>query len=657
MLRFPVEGGFANIVQTVSELPDPCQSELKFVDVETTNFGKKRKAIYPYLGDRICGIAASFADSREAYYVPIRHTQEKGNLPLDVVLKWAKDLLSFGEVINHNIKFDLHFFAVDGVLFDRNTIVRDTLQYAKLIDSERLDQGLKTLAKDYLGYSAIGETSVKRYLESINSEDYARVPIDILGGYAACDVLFNKDLYWFLVGKKHEELNWVWDNETKLTATLWQMERHGVKFDKDKVRQKQHKMLKVLIENGEFIEKETGGVFTGSNQNLQEIMLHKLGLPVIVWNEPSKKTRIVSPNFGKKTMQKYLVLPEVAMSDKKFKVVQAVTKFLSASSLYSAFKSWEELSDEKGFLHASFNPNVRTGRPSARDPNLFGMNKFTKEAIIPDSPNHSFFLADASQIEFRWIVKTIKQPELIEEYQKKPRADFHTMAGEMTGGGRDFGKTCNFMIGFGAGERKTISEVASNAKVMKSVLEQVDQLVRDGVISESSKLATYQTLSHRRATDLFRKYHEKLYNLRHYSKLAEEYCKRNGFVRNEFGRRRHLFRNPITGEIRSVTKDGRTFTFAHKAFNTFNQGSAIDFIKAKLNLLSDFYNPTMREADLTLRVNVYDEAMFCGPSDVVSNPAMTSYVMDTLEEPPKGSPIAFPWDSGHSARSWADAKD
>ena len=70
------------ILEETSELPNFVGCDELFLDVETENntadkIDKKHAGMYPFLGDRIAGIAASTNDDPHIYYIPIRHS---GNL-------------------------------------------------------------------------------------------------------------------------------------------------------------------------------------------------------------------------------------------------------------------------------------------------------------------------------------------------------------------------------------------------------------------------------------------------------------------------------------------------------------------------------------------------------------------------------------------------
>lgn len=657
MITLAAELGRVHIPQSLEELPNLKPKKL-YLDIESTSFNDKEMGIYPYRGHRVCGYAITLDKEKDAWYIPIRHKHKHWNLPVDKVSHYVQNLLDISEEwTNHNVKFDAHFLIQDSVDF-KDTRLNCTLQQAKLVDSERLDYALKTLGKDWLAHDMEGELEVKSYLNSINSKDYGRVPADILGRYAADDVFVNRQLESFILNYKDSELDYIWEQESKLLGVLFDMERAGLQVDTTELKKDSILALREMIRTSSFISQKVGFEFTNSNKNLQEILLQEMELPVVAWGDPSEKTGKVNPSFDSDAMKKYLALPQVVLDKSKLDIITAITEYKTESQYNSLYlEGWPKVMSKDDRIHPIYNPNVRTGRVSASAPNITQLNSRAKRLIIPDA-GREFYSQDGSQIEFRFIAHFLNQPEMIEKYIENPDTDFHQWVADMGGCGRQQGKTLNFANGFGAGKKRIIKILMGDKDVIATTLDYVESLIEKGVINQSQKIATFEQICKDKAESLYSRYHDALYNLRDTSKLAESSCRRKGYVRNLYGRRRHLFRDIFGNERWYKRKDDdRVFNVCHKAFNTAVQGTASDYVKSRMVALSTRYNPRMAAYGVRLLVMVHDELMFDGPQGFASDPEITSYMDETLRDTaPLDMRVPVLWDGGFSKENWKNAK-
>ena len=104
------------IVRELEYLPRFEPNQKLIVDVETTSFDDDTMGFNPFQGSRVCGYAISDENGSNSWYIPIRHRDNKQNLPMENTLRWLKDTLGSGrDIVNHNIKFDAAFWEFDGV--------------------------------------------------------------------------------------------------------------------------------------------------------------------------------------------------------------------------------------------------------------------------------------------------------------------------------------------------------------------------------------------------------------------------------------------------------------------------------------------------------------------------------------------------------------
>lgn len=631
------------IVQSVGELPNLINSKRLYLDVETTSFDDKRKAVWPYLGDRICGIAVTADDIEGAWYIPVRHHQGKKNfgldnpwnLPLEPVVQWANATIRTAETWrNANVKFDAHFVAQDGISFDPCRLTCLTVR-AKTLDTDRFTHGLKVLARDWLKEDTSDETRVEAYLKSIKSKDYGRVPADILGEYACIDVLLSRKLDRYIEANAYDGVGRVWEIEERLTPVLFDMEREGILVDAERCKIEKLASLFKQIEYAEIVKNLTGIELVDSNNCFGEIILGILNLPVV------KRTDGLTgnPSFDKEAMATYQGHPRVVADERTGRVIEAMFAYRNEEHYASLFlDGFLETMDKNNRIHPMYNQIVRTGRMSCAGPNIQQQTSRSKELLLPD-PGESFGSWDASQIEFRMMVHYCGIEEAIEAYRRDPRTDYHKFVAEMVGTTRKPAKTINFMIGFGAGKAKTCQNIAYNKDIMREIKEKVSYEISEGITGEEMRAARYEVLAMQRGLSIYNSYHEKFPEIRITSEKARQLMVQRGYVRNVFGRRRQL-PAPV----------------AHKAFNSLNQGCANDVTKLGLADISPRYNERSRALGFRPAANVHDEILLRGPTENMMNPENQAYITARLETPPYPFKVPLIWDSGFSSVNWKEAK-
>ena len=632
MIKIPVECGVAHIIQNSSELPDISQYKEVYLDVETNSFNPKEGGLLPYNGHRIAGIAISGDDNPDAFYIPICHQHNQWNLRRESIIKWLQTLTAT-RWINHNIKFDAHFLAQEEFIFDGEMV--DTLTLAKCHDSDRQGHGLKELGRDWLGLQTQEQTRVDAFLKGARTKNFADVPGDILGEYACSDVLMNRFLFQFLIKNRPEELAGIWNTEIKLTSVLFDMERKGMRINKIQVKKEIIVSLKKLIDLSTKIQLITGREFVDSQAHLFDVLVNQFSFPILAYSEDTG-----APSFDGATLEMYSIHPEIICDETKKTLNQLIMEYREEAHFKGLFlDAYNELSDANGYLHPSYNQVVRTGRMSCRNPNSQQLNKRAKALILPD-PGKSFLSADASQIEFRIMVHYINDAEAIAAYTNDPTTDFHQWVANICRIQRKQAKNINFAIGYGAGKKKVTSMLRNDPSIMKEIGEQIDVLLREGKITESDRTRVYAELCENRANEIYHEYHQRLPGIRRMSNTAATKCRIRGWVFNAFGRRRHL-----------------PAKFAHRAFNSVVQGCAMDYIKDRMIDLSHRFNQRMRELDLFLLINVHDELVFHGPTEIVEDPTVQKWVLDQLQIQPIPFRVPFHWKMGHSKENWAKVEE
>ena len=142
------------IAQTIEQLHELLglfdTSKRIFMDCETTSFDDNVEAFKPYFGHRATLIILGQIGTG-VHVIPLRHRTEGtrciGHLDeaKKIIAEWA---LKVQLLANLNLKFDLHFCGVDGILFS-NAKMEETGVLARIVYNEHMSYSLANLCKFY----------------------------------------------------------------------------------------------------------------------------------------------------------------------------------------------------------------------------------------------------------------------------------------------------------------------------------------------------------------------------------------------------------------------------------------------------------------------------------------------------------------------------
>lgn len=594
MLKFS-NGG--RMVQRESELPDLEGAHHLYLDFETTSGDPKNTSLNPWFNCSILGACVTADDAPGAWYVPVRH-KYGGNLSLAVVLRWISRLVrTCRSWVNHNVKYDAHVLANEGVFFDCELVC--TLTLAKIIDSDRMNYGLSALSNDWLKNDVSSyERRIKTFLAGIKSKDYGDVAVDVMAEYGCTDVITNRSLYGYVRDARPDQCARVWDTEVKLTAALFDMERVGLRVDETELQIKELVIMHELLAIEQELHELTGEAMRPHvNDDCYRLLCGKYGLPVLSWTNDDDKKK--NPSFDKDALASYSRHPEVTASASLTRVLDLMQAYRKRNTLNSFFVKPYQTKAVNGKIHPIYNQAVRTGRMSCKQPNAQQLSKEAKMLVHPDA-GHAFASYDYSQIEFRWMMHYIKDRAAIAQYIKDPYTDFHEWVAEICGIDRDPAKNVNFAIGFGGGKARVLKMLASNLVLVREF---------------ADVKGDFDELCRRRANEVYSTYHDKLPGIKRCSRQAASAVKRRGHVFNAYGRRRHL-----------------PDRVAYQAFPSVVQSSAADLMKEKLVATAPRYCKLVRDRGISQVACVHDETLFHGPTDAMTDPETLVAIGEIMED-------------------------
>lgn len=626
------------LVETLRDLEEMVSilagKEVGFMDLETTSKNPKLTSLNPWHHCWIAGIAitAGLGDA-PAFYIPVCHEKtlfsNSVNLPLGAVLEAAQKIAASWKLwVNQNVKYDMHCLKNETGWIPDCT-VEDLATVAKIHDSDKFLYNLTVLASEYAG------VDIKPYEDSlspykVDNKDYGRIPVEVMAPYACTDVTTVRTCWNTLNRLLDSELDYIRIMERAVLSVLYETERAGLTVDPAEVKVNRMCVGHELLMRSDRLAEEIDfpGFNVGSTKDMNEYFVNRLGLPVLKWTNENDDDKVSNPSFGKDALTEYLVHPRAPSA-----IVKEVLEIRRLSKFHSAFLVPYDTLSIDGNVHSDYNPLVRTGRMSCKQPNAQQLNKAAKKLLRP-KPGCTLLSVDQSQIEFRNIVHYVKDERCMSAYAADPDTDFHNWVSEMAHISRPNAKTTSFLLGYGGGKAKLIKALVKDPGLVAGIKAEADEMRAAGVDIDTVE-SHFNKKSAELAEGIYDKYMKAMPTLKRTSYAVADAARQQGFVRTLYKRRRHL-------------KPDR----AHIAFNSACQGTAADFIKDSLVRLQ----PLCKAAGVSIVAVVHDEILFEGPHDAIESRDFLLAVIEIMETPQPLMPFRVPVRTkyGYSRLNWAD---
>lgn len=493
--------------------------------------------------------------------------------------------------VGQNLKYDIRVLARYGIAvapFD------DTMLLSYVLEGGLHGHGMDELANLHLGRQTIAYKEVAGSGKSQVTFD--RVPLDKALDYAAEDADVTYRLWRLLKPRLvPERLTTVYETlERPLVAVLSEMERTGLRLDREVLRRQSNDFARRLEALEEEIYALAGRRFTiGSPKQLGEILFDEMGLP------SGKKGKTGAYSTGADILE--------GLAAQGHDLPQKVLDWRQIAKLKSTYTDalQNQIDATTGRVHTSFSQAVAsTGRLSSSDPNLQNIPVRTEEgrkirSAFVAEPGYKLLSVDYSQIELRLTAHIAEVPQL--------RAAFEA--------GEDI-------------HAATASQVFGvPLKDMDPATRRRAKAINFGIIYGISPFGLAQNLgiAQGEAKAYIDAYFERFPGIRTYMERMKASARELGYVTTLFGRRVHV------PALRDKNPARRSFG-ERAAINAPIQGTAADIIKRAMIRVP----PALAEAGLSARMllQVHDELLFEVPkAEIDETTAVVRRVMETACQP------------------------
>jgi DNA polymerase-1 len=569
----------------------------------------------------LAGICLS-VEPGEACYIPVGHKKgasddlfggdelQGGQLPLQEVLDALRPVLEDPAVLKifQNAKYDCKVFANYNIAV---APIDDTMLLSYALHAGEHNHGMDALSERYLSHQPVPIKSLIGSGKSMITFD--KVPIEDALPYAAEDAditlrlwqLFKPKLHRRQVTAVHETL------ERPLVPVLAQMERNGVKVDRDTLSRMSNVFAQKMAALEAEIHELAGGTFNvGSPKQLGEILFDKLELP------GGKKGKTGAYATGVD------VLEDLAT---EHALPGLVLDWRQLSKLKSTYTDalQTHINAETGRVHTSYvQTGANTGRLASTDPNLQNIpvrseeGRRIREAFVAEE-GKTLISLDYSQVELRILAHIADIDALKAAF--RDGHDIHAMTASEV---------------FDVPMEEMTSEVRSRAKA-----------INFGVIYGISGFGLARNLRIPRgeAQDFINRYFERFPGIRTYMDDTKAFAKEHGYVQTLFGRKIH------TPEINAK---GPRASFAYRAaINAPIQGTAADIIRRAMIRMPE----AIKDLPAKMLLQVHDELIFeVDDAAVDETIEVARDVMQRATEPAIKLDVPLIVDAGRGA-NWAEA--
>ena len=535
-----------------------------------------------------------------ACYIPVAHggtdmfAEKPDQIDKAVVIAKLKPLLEDASVlkIGHNLKYDMIILGrlgIDVAPFD------DTILMSFDLDAGLHGHGMDELAATHLSHRCIAFKDVVGTGKS--QRGFAEIDLKTATRYDAEDADVTLRLWRrFKPRLAAEGATRVYEMvDRPLAPVIAQMERHGIKVDRDRLAQLSGEFAGQMATLETEIHGLAGGPFTiGSPKQLGDVLFERMGIK----GGRKGKSGVYSTDVTE--------LEKIAADKASPGAVIAarVLDWRQLSKLKSTYTDalQAQINPLTGRVHTSYSlTGAQTGRLSSTDPNLQNIpirteiGRQIRDAFVAE-PGNVLLAADYSQIELRLAAHMADVPALRDAFASG--ADIHSMTaqelfGEVNRDTRGRAKTINFAILYGISRWGLAGRLDVSADEAQAMID---------------------------------RYFERFPGINRYIAETTQSARERGYTETLFGRKCWFPR------LKSAVQHERQGA-ERAAINAPIQGTSADIIKRAMVRMG----PALAEAglhDVRMLLQVHDELVFeLSEGDVAAAKPVIERVMASAAEP------------------------
>lgn len=406
-------------------------------------------------------------------YYPIAHAGG-GNLDTKLVNRWMKNvLLTKADKVMHNAAYDLGWLKASG--FEVNGRIIDTMIAAPVLDENRYSYSLNSLGFDYLK-EVKSEAGLKQAAADFGvhpKKELWKLPAMYVGDYAEQDAALTLKLWNTLKIKlRQEDVESIFDLETRLFPALFDITQRGIRFDRNKCEELIEQLIKREKQLCSQIKTISGvGIDIWAAASIARAF-DKLGVAY-------PKTETGLPSFTKTFLEEC-----------PHEISGLIIEARETQKTHSTFlRPYLDFSAKDGRIHPHINQlrsdegGTVSGRLSMASPNL---QQVPARHEIIGPMVRGLFLPEEGQL---WASNDFSSQEprllvhyasllglpgaeiMVSAYREKPDTDFHQMVADMAGIKRKAAKTIGLGLMYGMGVAKLASQLDLSQAEAKELVE------------------------------------------------------------------------------------------------------------------------------------------------------------------------------------------
>ena len=409
-----------------------------------------------------------------AGYFPIAHAGG-GNLDKRLVERWIQRVLELpADKVMHNAAYDLGWLRVSG--FTVNGRIIDTMLAAPILDENRFSYSLNALGFDYLKETK-SEQGLKEAAKEFGvhpKKELWKLPSIYVGAYAEQDAALTLKLWQqFKILLRREEVESIFDLETRLFPALFDMTFKGIRFDRDRCEKT---ICKLKTREKELIDKLK--TISGNTVDIWAAASIAKAFDKLLLAYPRSETGL--PSFTKTFLEEC-----------ENPIGKIILEAREVNKTHGTFlRPYLDFSAKTGRVHPHVNQmrsddgGTVTGRLSMANPNLQQVparheiiGPMVRSLFLPEE-GQLWASNDFSSQEPRLLVHYASLLDLpgadimVSAYKENPDTDFHQMVADMAKIKRKQAKTIGLGLMYGMGKAKLANQLDLTVDEAGALIEQ-----------------------------------------------------------------------------------------------------------------------------------------------------------------------------------------